>query len=191
MAKDECKYWFIRQSGKSMKVESWKRNIVYFIFLSINTYLFPNFISSFHLHHLYQIMDVKRFFFIIYFFNTFQKYKVTKESDQTLYNFSLVKLFYVRNDLSLTTTPEVFLNQTSSQSRLRIIVNGCTYVAWLYTSHIIVHTSYHQSSQHGRFREKDDTSQLSQHRCSNPIRRFCYEDWGKYLNDEYIITCNN
>lgn len=175
IAKDECKYCFIRQREKSMEFESWKRNIVYFIFLYINTSLFPNFISSFHLHHLYQIMDVKCFFFIIYFFNTFQKYKVSKESDQTSYNFSLVGLFYVRNDLSLISTPEVFLNRTSSQSRLRIIV----------------HTSYYQSSQHGRFREKDDTSQLSQHRCNNSIRRCCYEDWGKYLNNGYIITCNN
>ncbi len=71
IAKNQCEYLFIGQSEKSMKAESWRRDIVNSIFPSINTSFFPNFLSPFYFHHPFQTMDAKPLFSIIYFFNTF------------------------------------------------------------------------------------------------------------------------
>ena len=71
MAKNKHEYWFIGQSEKLMKAENWKCDIVYSIFPIINISFYLNFFSSFHHYHLYQTIDVKPLFFIIYFFNTF------------------------------------------------------------------------------------------------------------------------
>lgn len=129
IAKNKRKYWFIGQSEKSMKAQSWKRGIIYSIFPSINTSFFPKFFPSFHLHHRYQTMDVKPLFSIIYFSILFQKYKVTKESDQTSCSFSLVgqRIILVRPQCLKLPQIAPHLNHGFK---------------WLYILYMIVHTSY-------------------------------------------------